>query len=191
MSRQKLAYIALLVSSIFHLTSTALHAECNEKQAFNKMMAFNQAWMKYQQDYLALPTEQQSNEFQKFSSGAQRMGGLSAKLATKEWNAVCTGYDALAKEFGFDLKQAAKGVLTIEELQKDGGRRGGSCSLADASKRFMQMQEKFLDKKANGEVSLETERAFHKACEPLGLEMTKNPSAVCTKVVTISKEFGL
>lgn len=189
---------AKVLSAIFGLAVAAgtivaptAFAECNRDQAYNKMMAFNQAWMKYQQAYSALPMQEQGAQFQKFSSGVDRMSKLSAKLATNEWNTVCQGYDALAKEFGFDLKKSAQGMLTMADLRKDGGRRGGQCGVGDAAKKFMEMFQRFQDKKANGDTTLAEEEAFRAAADPLGPEMNRNPSAVCAKVAEISKEFGL
>ncbi len=186
----KLIRAMACVTALFTLPTIRLQAECNENQAFNKMMAFNQAWMKYQQGYMAR-AQKNPDEHQKFRSGAERSGALGAKLANKEWDAVCAGYDALAKEYGFNLTKSAEGMLTIEQLKKDGGKGQGRCSLEDAAKRYMQMEQKFQDRNANGEVTLEVARAFRADTEPIGLEMNKNPSAVCDKVDTLSKKYGL
>jgi hypothetical protein len=169
----------------------AAFAQCSEDQAFNKMMAFNLAWGEYQRQYSAMPMHKQGEEFPKFSSGAERSAALSAKLAEKKWNEVCAGYDALAKEYGFNVKAASKGMITMEELKKDGGRRGGECDVGEAAKNHMGLMEKFTDKLANGEVTRQEQAAFMREWEPIGRNMQFDPSKVCSDSRALAKKWGL
>ena len=170
---------------IFLFASTnAFAAPCTENDAMNKMLALNRAMGRMTASGNLTPD----------SPGVkltQESGGASELIANKKFEEACAEYDQLATKYKIDLKKESEGLVTIEELQKDGGKRGGECSVADASKKMMEIHGQIQDQVALGDADGDALREFGKDTEPFGELMVTNPSEVCRRLDGLKAKYKL
>jgi hypothetical protein len=99
-------------------------------------------------------------------------------------------YEGLAQEFGFDLKEGSAATLTIEQLQKDGGRLGGECDLTAAAKKSVDLGKKFEVKYNAGQMSPEQQKLFSAEMTQVGTLMYSSPSQACQKMKEMEPRYG-
>lgn len=180
----QLCKLVILPISTLCLISQSAAAECNQTEAYNKMLALNKA-----QARIAAASPQSVD-----SAGtklAMESAGIGQLLADQKFDEACKQYEMLAIKYGIDLKKEAKGMVTFEELAKDGGARGGECGVAEASKKMMGLHEQLQDKVALGEVSSDVFRDFGKDTEKYGELMMTNPSEVCRQLEGLKTKYKL
>ena len=181
--RRFTAVIAPLFSSILFISATNVLAEtCTEAQAFNKMFAINRAMSRMMAQGGAVAQ----------TAGAQismDSAPISALLGEKKYDEACAKYDALAQSNKIDIAKELQGIVTFEELQKDGGKRGGVCSQAEAHVKMMGIFQKVQDKVALGDADGDAFRKFSDETTKIGELMYTNPSEMCKRLDEIEKKF--
>lgn len=153
------------ITILMTLPLLTVNATCTQDEAFDKMMILGaeggkrmHAYMKGNKSVKLLPDD---------------VTNAGVLLAEKKYTEACAIYDKVAKEYGVDLKKGAKTTLSMKELKEDGGRKGGACSLADASLRFLNVSNILIARGLSKQ--LEKSDLYHKASE----QITDNPSKSC------------
>lgn len=175
--------LVIVVTCLF-VSANALAAPCSEDDAMNKMMALNRAISRMMASGPMTPD----------SPGVkltQESGPASELIAAKKFDEACAEYDKLAAKYKVDLKGESKGLLTMDDLRKDGGKRGGECSIADASKRMMEMHGQIQDQVALGDADGDALREFGKDTAPFGELMVTDPSEVCRQLEGLKGKYKL
>ena len=161
---------------------SVLAETCNESQAYNKMLAFGRA---------------QSRIVAEGGQVAMNLGGemtvasgpASELIAQKKFDEACAKYEELAKKYGIDLNKEQQGMVTIEELAKDGGKRGGECGIVEAQKKMMGMHEQLQDKVALGDADQDVFRQFGEDTAKIGELMSTNPSEACRQLDALKPKY--
>lgn len=122
---------------------------------------------------------------------AKATSAVGQTLADKKFAEACAQYDQIAQKFGVDLKKESEGMVTYQEILKDGGKRGGACSQADASKKMMDMHQQLEDKAAMGEVDRDIFRKFGDDTAKLTELLLTNPSEMCKKLDELKPKYGV
>lgn len=119
---------------------------------------------------------------------AQRSAAVAELIAQKQYPEACAKADELAQEFGIkDLEEQEKGMLTIQQLRKDGGK----CSLEDASKKQMEVHGLLQAEVNAGRRSPDVFRDFNKDTASFGELLTKNPSQACELMDRVKEKYHL
>ncbi len=166
------------------IPATGIAESCDENAAYNKMMALGRA---------------QSRIIGSGGQAAQQTGmritmdsaSISELLAQKKFDEACAKYDAVAKKFGIDLAKESEGLVTMQELSKDGGKRGGICSQADAHIKMMNLHNQLQDKVALGDVDQDVIKRFNNDSTKFGELMYTDPSEMCRKLDTLKEKYKL
>lgn len=123
---------------------------------------------------------------------AQHSGVVAELIAQKKYPEACAKADELAQEFGIkDLEEQEKGMLTIQQLRKDGGKGGGKCSLEDAAKKQMGVHGLLQAEVNAGRRSPDVFRDFNKDTAGFGELLTKNPSQACELMDRVKEKYHL
>ena len=169
----KLIKILLLAT----LPILSANATCTQDEAFNKMMILGaeggkrmHAYMKGNKSVKLLPDD---------------VTNAGVLLAEQKYTEACAIYDKVAKEYGVDLKEGAKTTLSMKELKEDGGQKGGVCSLADASLRFLNVSNILLARGLSK--TLEKSDLYHKSSE----QITDNPSKSCELTKELAAKYNV
>jgi len=178
---KKRAAFVFSLTILCGLPARASAESCTEAQAYNKMMALSRA----QARFMALGSETIGTEMMMESAG------VGQTLADKKYDDACAKYEAIAVKYKIDLKKEALGLVTYEELAKDGGKRGGSCSQAEAHIKMMGMHQQLEDKAALGEVSRDIFTTFGKDTTKLGELMFTDPSEMCKQLDGLKGKYKL
>ena len=157
-------------------------ADCTESEAYDKMMALGRAQSRI------------------MSSGGQAGMSVGSKLATdtamvgqmladKKFGEACRKYDEIAAKYKIDLTKEQDGMVTYNELAKDGGKRGGECGLAEAQKKMMGMHQQLQDQVALGDVDSNVFRQFGEDTAKLNELMFTDPSEVCRRLDGLKEKY--
>jgi hypothetical protein len=122
---------------------------------------------------------------------AKEVGDVGQVLADGKYTEACGYYDKIAKKYDIDLNESAKGMVTMEEIRKDGGKQGGSCSQSDASVKLMEMSQKMEDKAAMGDITRGTLGDFLKEASSHSDLIYSNPSKFCVKLDQIATKYSV
>lgn len=155
---------------------------CTESEAYNKMLALG----KFQGRIITSGTAASMTIAAAIST---ETGAISELIAAKKFSAACAKADEVAKGFDLDLKAEQKGMVTFEELQKDGGKRGGECSLAEAAQRNMAFHGKLQEQVNAGKVDSEVFRQYNEDTKSFSELMSTDPSAVCRKLDELKAKY--
>lgn len=166
---------AIVLATLPLLTT---NATCTQDEAFNKMMILGSegakrmhAFMKTNDSSIKLMPPEVTN--------------AGVLLAEEKYTEACAIYDKVAKEYGVDFNEGAKTTLSMEELKDDGGKKGGECSLGDASLRFLNVSNILLARDMSKE--LEKSDLYHQASE----QITDNPSKSCQLTKDLADKYGV
>lgn len=145
---------------------------CDENQAYNKMLALG----KFQGRIAAMPGD---GGVLVASAIGTETGVISELIAQKKYDDACKKADELAKKYDVDLDKEQKGMITIEQLKVDGGKGSGTCSIADAAKKQMELHGMLQKEVDAGKRSADIFRQFNEDTKGYGEMLSTNPSAAC------------
>ena len=161
---------------------------CTQEEALNKMMAIGRV-----QQAMAIETSNDDKE----KTLTKMLSNLNTDMQTinetymlkDEYENACSAYDSVVEKYNIDMEKASKDMLTVEELKKDGGKNGGSCSIADAAIKMMGITEKMQKLMNNADIAMEEFVEFSAKHEKILPLMSTNPSKYCDELDNITKTY--
>ncbi len=168
-----LATVVSLNASVATVSTT-----CTKDEAYNKMMMLGAEGGKRMQEYM----KTNDSSIKLMPPALTDVGVLMEK---EKYSEACAAYDKIAKEYGVDFKEASKSTLSMAELRKDGGKKGGECSLADASIRFLNVSNILLSQGLAK--TLEKSDLYHQANQM----MVSDPSKSCQLTEQLAKKYNV
>lgn len=181
-NRHSIAVILLLVALIIVLPVRSM--ACTQEEALNKMMAIGRA----QTRLINQPDDASQMRVVKLATEVASVGQV---LADKKYDEACRRYDEIAAKFDIDLKAESTGMVTIQDIKKDGGKRGGVCSQSDAHKRMMDYFGQIDDRIANRDEGQLTATRFRNDTTSLNEIMYTDPSEVCRRLDGLKEKYHL
>ena len=169
----KLIKVTLLIT----LPLITANATCTETEAFDKMMILGSEGAKRMHAYM------KGNKSVKLLPDAVTNAGIL--LSEQKYTEACAIYDKVAKDYGVNLKKGAETTLSMKELSEDGGKKGGTCALGDASLRFINVSNILLARGLSKE--LEKSDLYHKASE----QITDNPTKSCELTQKLADKYNV
>jgi len=161
---------------------------CTQEEALDKMMAISRV-----QQAMAIESSNDDKE----KTLTKMLSSLNTDMQTiketyllkKEYDNACSAYDNVVKKYNIDMGKASKDMLTIEELKKDGGKNGGSCSIAEASTKMMETIKKMQTLMSNADIAMEEFEEFSAKHDKLLPLMSTNPSKYCDELDNLTKNY--
>jgi len=175
--------LALLVAPFICASCTGGGA-CTESEAYNKMLALSKV-----SGRLIAKTGDTGNSLALRLSSES--GAISELIAQKKLAEACAKADQVEKTLGLDLKGEEKDMVTFEELQKDGGKGSGTCSIADAAKKQMEVHGLLQAEVNAGKRDSSIFREFADDTKGLSEMYSTDPSAACKLMEELRKKYGL
>lgn len=172
-------FSTLSISSLF---------ACTQTEALDKMMAISRV-------QYAMATESSNDNEEKELTKMLRsltadMQDVDDNYMKKEdYSQACTQYDKIFEKYNLDINKTSKDMLTMEDLKKDGGKKGGSCSLSEASKNMMSTIQKMQMLMENADIAMEEFLQFNSEHEKILPLMTTNPSKYCDELDLLKEKF--
>ena len=164
----------ILLSTLPLLTA---NATCTQTEAYDKMMILGSEGAKRMHAYM------KGNKSVKLLPDAVTNAGVL--LSKQKYTEACAIYDKVAKDYGVNLTKGAKTTLGMKEIKKDGGKKGGACSLGDASLRFLNVSNILVARGLSK--TLEKSDLYHKASE----QITDNPSKSCELTQKLAEQYNV
>ena len=179
-----------IVSKLILLTTLSFNLllACNQTKALEKMMAISRV-----QQAMAIESSNDNEEreltkmLQSLSHDMQNVD--DSYLTKKDYNEACNQYDKIIEKYNIDLEKASKDMLSIEELKKDGGKQGGSCSISEASEKTMTTVKRVQSLMENADIAMEEFLEFNSKHDKLLPLMSTNPSKYCDDLDALSKNY--
>ena len=181
MSESTKLLISLLATVLVGCTGSK---ECSQSDAYNKMMALGRAQAR-------IVAASGAADGSVSAALTIESGSISELIAAQKFQDACLRADQVAKKLGLDLDSEMKGMLTIEQLAKDGGKGSGICSLAEAAQKQMAVHQLIQEQVNKGKLSDDAFRRFGDDTSKFGELMYTDPSAVCQKLDELKKSYGL
>ena len=176
----------LFILSVFFLLNSINVYACDRDQAFYKMMAINRA------------NQQMMNKagtnielMQKAAKMGVELSEQGQPLADKKYVEVCAAYDRIAKKYNVNLEQASKGMIDMDQIRKDGGKKGGSCSQSDAAIKAVNLTQKLTKRVHSGEAPRSILTEFSNVLNSKTDLLSTDPSAYCSELDNLSKKYQL
>lgn len=116
---------------------------------------------------------------------------ISELVAQAKFAEACAKVDEIDKKYKLDLTKEMKGMITFEQLQKDGGKGAGTCSIADAAKRQMEVHQKLQTEVDAGRKASNIFNTFNEDTKGYGEMLTTDPSKACALFDTLERKYGL
>jgi hypothetical protein len=157
---------------------------CDSNTAMNKLLAFN----KIQGRVLAKGGE--GLEAYGLALG-QETGPASELIAQQKYAEACKALDELAAKYKIDLDKEQEGMITIEDLAKDGGKGTGNCSIADAAQKQMELHGLLQAEVDAGRKTTAIFSTFNEDTKGYAEMLSTNPSKACELFETLKKKYGL
>ena len=157
---------------------------CDEKEAMNKMLALG----KVQGRLLAKGGEGLENFALHLSTES---GAVSELIGQKKYAEACVKADEIAKKYEINLDKEQEGMITAEQLEKDGGKGSGRCSIADAAKRQMELHALLQKEVDAGRKSDDIFRQFGEDAKGYAEMLSTNPSAACDLFDKLQEKYGV
>ena len=170
--------IAILSSSCSNST------DCDVNQANNKMLALGRV----QSRLVAKGGE----DGMKFSAAlATETGPIYELIAQQKYTEACVKADAIATKYGMDLAAEQKDMITYEQLAKDGGKGSGTCSMADASKKLMEIHGLLQVEVDAGRRSSDVFKDYNQDTVGFAEMLTRNPTEACDLLEKLRSKYKL
>jgi hypothetical protein len=123
---------------------------------------------------------------------AQDSAPVAELIAQKKYAEACAKADELASQLGIkDLERQESDMLTAQQLRKDGGKGSGSCSVADAAKKQMEVHSLLQAEVNAGRRSPDVFRDFNKETAGYAELLSKNPSEACALMDRVKAKYRL
>ena len=179
------ATLILFSFVLIHLTScTSSPTGCGSDQAMNKMMALGSI----QSRLVARGGEDGLKLVQFVAAKTASVGDL---ITQEKYNEACIEADKIAKEMGADLANEQKGMITVEQLAKDGGKGSGTCGIAEASKKQMELHALLQAEIDAGRRDSDIFQQFNADTKGYGEMLATNPSAACKLLDDLKAKYKL
>lgn len=166
------------------VTCCSCTRECTEEQAYNKLLALGRIQSRFAASGPGV------GEASAAALGNET-GPISELVAYGKLGEACKAADALAAKLGANLENEMKDMVSYKDLAKDGGRRSGQCSVADAAQKQMVIHSKIQEKVDAGEVNSEVFKSFGDDLAKFGELMSTNPSEYCVKLDGLAERYGV
>jgi capsule polysaccharide export protein KpsE/RkpR len=175
----------LLLFILLSISSCTGSQDCTESVAYDKMMALNRESARVvgsgAPSAMAISLQM-----------SKETGEIAELIAAKKLNEACAKADEMAKGYNIDLKEASKGMLTYDQLAKDGGKSvGGVCSLTEAAQKQMAVHNQLQDKVNKGQAEVDVFKQFNADMAPFSEMFTSNPSEVCKQLDKLKIKYNL
>ncbi len=157
---------------------------CDSDAAYNKMLALGAV-----QGRLAADGGETSGEFAAFLG--TESGKVSELIAQGKFVEACAKADEIAAKYKIDLATVQKDIITIEQLRKDGGKGSGTCSLADASKKQMELHGLLQKQVEAGKMDSDIFRRFNDDTRAFGEYLSTDPSKACKLIEDLKVKYGV
>ena len=157
---------------------------CDSNKAMNKMLAIGKVQGR-------LAAAENNIGMSLASQIGLESGEVSELIAKQQYDQACEKADAIAKKLGVDLDAEQKDMITIEQLQKDGGKGSGTCSIADAAKKQMEVHAMIQAQVDSGLKSAELFRQFNDDTRSFAELLSTNPSKACELMEKIKAKYQL
>lgn len=188
MSKKLIFKSTKVLVTLFLFNLNIVFAEnCTKDQAFDRMMALNRA-----ADRMLKEVGPSHDARRRQLVLNQEIGAVGKYLGEGKYGEACKYYTAIAEKWGIDIKAESKGMLTMKDIKKDGGKsRGGKCSQADASIKMNALLQKLQAMKAAGTEVDAISSAYYKMLEDKSDLMSTNPSAFCDEIDAFKGKYSL
>jgi hypothetical protein len=171
--------VALLI-----LSSCSKSSGCDSNQATNKMLALGKVQSR-------LVSKGGDAGAKLALTLAQESAPVGELIGKEKFLEACELADSLATKYKLDLTAEQKDMLTIEELQKDGGKGSGACSITDAANRQMEVHAALQAQVDAGTKSSEVFQQFNKDTISFGELIATDPSKACALLDDLKKKYEL
>lgn len=178
----KLTRIALPFLLAFVACSKS--SECTSDQATNKMLAFNRVTSR-----LVAKGGESGMKLSLFIS--QETAPVGELIAKGKFSEACAKADEIAKKYDINFAAEEKDMLTIEKLREDGGKGAGSCSMADAAKKLMEIHGLLQKEVDSGRKTADVFRDYNEDTKPYAEMLGRNPSEACDLLEKLRKKYGV
>lgn len=176
----------LLLISFLVIASTIAGCtkSCDENEAMNKMLALNSL----QGRLVAKGGEGLTNFGLALGS---ETGIISELIAQKKYTEACQKADELEKKYDLNLAKEQEGMITYEQLVKDGGKGSGTCSVADAAQKQMELHGLLQAEVDAGRKTTEIFNRFGEDTKGVAEMYSTNPSKACELFEKLKVKYGL
>lgn len=176
--------IRVLIAILVTIVCSSCSKPCDANTAQNRLLAFG----KIQGRVLAKGGE----GLEAYAhSLAQETGPASELIAQQKYGEACALMDTIAAKYKIDLEAEQKGMITVEQLAADGGKGSGSCSIADAARKQMELHQKLQAEVDAGRKPASIFSTFNNDSKGYGEMLSTNPSAACALFDDLTKKYGL
>lgn len=173
--------------TFFLLTVTLFFVACNQcdsNQATNKMLALGK-----------VSARMAGNGGEGLANIAAALsvdsGVVSELIAQGDFSGACKRADEIEAKYKLDLASEQKGMLTIEQLTKDGGKGTGSCSISEASIKQMEIHSQIQAAIASGQKPADSINRFSDKTMKFGELLVSDPSKACELLEQVKRELEL
>lgn len=118
-------------------------------------------------------------------------GPVSELITDGKYQEACLLADELAKKHGLNLENELKDMITMEQLAQDGGKGSGTCSVADAARRQMELHSLLQKEVDAGRRSPEIFREFSDDTKGYAEMLLTDPSKACELFDHLQAKYGL
>ena len=157
---------------------------CSESEAYNKMLALQSVQGR-------LIAKGGAGGTLVANSMTADSGKISELIAVKDYGAACAKADEMAKKLGINFAEEQKGMISYEQLQADGGKGSGTCSVADAATKNMEVHGMIQAEVDAGRMSSEMFRTFGNDTKGLAEMYSTNPSKACELLESLKIKYKL
>ncbi|HMO19039.1 MAG TPA: hypothetical protein PKA63_13110 [Oligoflexia bacterium] len=156
---------------------------CDYNGANNKMLALG----KVQGRLVAIGGDAGTRLANRISADSAAMGQL---IGDEKYQEACELADKVAKEHELDLDNELKDMITMEDLERNGGKGSGTCSVADAAKMQMALHADLQADVNAGKHSPNIFRKFNEDTKGYALMLSTDPSKACELFTDLRAKYA-